>query len=141
MSFLAPTPPDRMVDARGRPYFLWDEDTTLSEFRAKLDDGDPEVRAYYLGKLMRQAKPDDVFTFVTAREIGARWRSIERFLGHTREFWTWLLDRCNLQILARRADLTIIAITGGGPGNRNDPVHYRGSAVEALLPQPSPRPR
>jgi hypothetical protein len=48
---------------------------------------------------------------------------------------------CNLQILARRADLTIIAITGGGPGNRNDPVHYRGSAVEALLPQPSPRPR
>ena len=39
---------------------------------------------------------------------------------------------CNLQILARRADLRIIAIAGGGPGNRNDPVHYRGSAVETL---------
>jgi hypothetical protein len=37
----------------------------------RLADPDPEVRAYYLGKLMRQAKPDDVFTFVTLREIKA----------------------------------------------------------------------
>jgi len=26
MSVLAPTPPERIVDAKGRPYFLWDED-------------------------------------------------------------------------------------------------------------------
>ena len=39
---------------------------------------------------------------------------------------------CNLQILARWADRRVIAIAGGGPGNRNDPVHYRGSTVEAL---------
>ena len=38
---------------------------------------------------------------------------------------------CNLQILARR-DLTVIAITGGGTGNRNDPIHYVGSHIEAL---------
>ena len=30
------------------------------------------------------------------------------------------------------ADLTVVAITGGGPGNRNDPVHYRGSDLEFL---------
>ena len=64
---LAPTPPERMLDAKGRPYFLWDEDITLDVFRARLTD--PEVRAYDLGKLMRQVKPDDGFTFVTLCEI------------------------------------------------------------------------
>jgi hypothetical protein len=37
---------------------------------------------------------------------------------------------CNAQILVRRRDLCIVATSAGGPGNRNDPVHYRGSIVE-----------
>src|SRR5688500_13869053 len=53
----APTPPDHLMDAQGRPYFLWDEDTRVEQFRERLRDPDPAVRAYYLGKLMRQAKP------------------------------------------------------------------------------------
>jgi hypothetical protein len=69
MSLLAPTPPDRLIDAKGRPYLLWDEDLTIDAFRVRLRDPDPEVRAYYLGKLMREARPDDVFTFVTLAEI------------------------------------------------------------------------
>ena len=91
MSLLAPTPADRLVDAKGRPYFLWDEDLTLEAFRAQLAHADPEVRAYYLGKLMRQAKPDDVFTFVKLAEITALFPLVTRYLGHTRDFWTWLL--------------------------------------------------
>jgi len=87
---LAPTPADRLVDAQGRPYFLWDCEMTLDELRARLADPDPEVRAYLIGKLMRQAKPDDVFTFVSAREIRALWSRLERHLGKTRPFWTWL---------------------------------------------------
>jgi hypothetical protein len=39
---------------------------------------------------------------------------------------------CNAQILVRRRDLHIVATSAGGPGNRNDPVHYRGSPVQAL---------
>jgi hypothetical protein len=39
---------------------------------------------------------------------------------------------CNAQILIRRRDLRIVATTAGGPGNRNDPVHYRGSWIEGL---------
>lgn len=66
--------------------------------------------------------------------------------------WSWVLDgtliptrdhataaksknyrwSCNAQVLIRRRDLSVIAVAGGGPGNRNDPVHYRGSAIEAL---------
>ena len=39
---------------------------------------------------------------------------------------------CNAQILVQRDDLTVIATSAGGPGNRNDPIHYRGSLIETL---------
>ena len=89
---LAFTPPERLTDRRNRPYFLWDCDLTLDEFRAGLADSDPEVRAYLVGKLMRQAKPDDVFLFVGPRDIRALWPSLARYLGRSRAFWTWLFD-------------------------------------------------
>jgi len=97
MSILAPTSPERLVDTSGRPYFLWDDDMTLETFRKRLRDPDPEVRAYFVGKLMRQAKPDDVFSFVSVREIEAEWVRIDRYLGKTREFWRWLLERWSQQ--------------------------------------------
>ena len=66
--------------------------------------------------------------------------------------WSWIVDgtlvptrdhataaksknyrwSCNAQVLVRRADLHVIAVVGGGPGNRNDPIHYRGTEVEDL---------
>lgn len=92
MSALAPTPPHRLIDARGRAYFLWDEDMSLDDFRARLRDPDPDVRAYFLGKLMRQAKPDDVFSFVTLRELTEQLDAVDRYLGRTRPFWHWLLE-------------------------------------------------
>lgn len=93
MSLLAPTSPDRLVDARQRPYFLWDMDLTIDDFRARLRDPDPEVRAYFLGKLMRQAKPDDVFLFTTLDEIIEQLPAVTRYLGNTRDFWLWLLSK------------------------------------------------
>jgi hypothetical protein len=93
MSALAPTPPHRLMDARGRPYFLWDEEMTLDEFRGKLRDPDPDVRAYFLGKLMRQAKPDDVFSFITLRELDEQLSAVEPYLGKSRPFWLWLLEQ------------------------------------------------
>ena len=66
--------------------------------------------------------------------------------------WSWIVDgtmiptrdhshaaksknyrySCNAQVLVRRRDLEVIATAAGGPGNRNDPVHYRGSEIQAL---------
>jgi hypothetical protein len=89
---LNPTPDERMVDALGRPYFLWDVEMPLSVFRERLLDPDVEVRAYLVGKLMRQAKPDDVFSFVTMAEIAELWPRLVKYLGKSRPFWTWLLD-------------------------------------------------
>jgi hypothetical protein len=88
---LAPTPRERLVDAHGRPYFLWDVDMTLDEFERALQD--ETSRAYLVGKVMRQAKPDDALQFVSPQEMADLWPSIERYLGKTREFWTWLLEQ------------------------------------------------
>lgn len=86
------TPPERLTDAQNRPYFLWDCGLTLAQFRKGLEDPDADVRAYLVGKLMRQAKPDDVFLFVRPREIRELWPRLIRYLGRTREFWSWLFE-------------------------------------------------
>lgn len=99
---LSPTPPEKLVDSQGHPYFLWDTEMTLAEFQSSLKDPDPEVRGYLVGKLMRQAKPDDVFTFVSAQEIVKLWPRLERYLGNTRPFWQWLFDAWEAQGHVRR---------------------------------------
>lgn len=40
---------------------------------------------------MRQAKPDDFFQFLTRARIAEHWDGLERYLGWSREFWTWIL--------------------------------------------------
>lgn len=85
------TPLDRLLDAQRRPTFLWDCDVTLEQFRANLEHSERDVRAYWIAKLMRQAKPDDVFQFVTRATIQDHWDALARHLGTSREFWTWLL--------------------------------------------------
>lgn len=92
MTVINPTPRDRLVDREGRPYFLWDMDMTLVKFEELLRTGDRETRAYLVGKLMRQAKPDDVFTFVTPQQIRELWDDLLRYLGRTREMWEWLFS-------------------------------------------------
>jgi hypothetical protein len=91
MSLMNPTPLERLVDAEGRPYFLWDCDMTLDSFKERIRSGSRTERAYLLGKLMRQAKPDDVFQFTSLADIREHWMDLERYLGRTRPFWTWLL--------------------------------------------------
>ncbi len=80
-----------MLDAHRRPYFLWDCELTIEDFRANLEHPERDVRAYWMGKLMRQAKPDDVFQFLTRARIEQHWDALERHLGWSREFWTWIL--------------------------------------------------
>ena len=57
---------------------------------------EPAVRANLLGKLMRQARPDDVLTFATPETIAASWGDVERYLGKSKPFWRWLMMRWQL---------------------------------------------
>jgi hypothetical protein len=62
---------------------------TLETFRRRLPDPDPEVRAYCVGKLLRQAKPDDALSFVSLRAVDELWPLLERYLGRSelRDLW------------------------------------------------------
>ena len=88
-----PTPSDLLVDRHGRPYFLWDVDWTLAEFTARLESGPQPVRDALLAKLMRQAKPDDVLSFVSRSELASRFSHIAPLLGDQREFWAFWAAR------------------------------------------------
>ncbi len=95
-------PTKKLCDALGRPYFLWDCDLTLSEFVERLKNKDLQIRAYFAGKLMRQAKPDDVFTFLSLKEIAELWPHLKRYLGNKLKFWEWLLRMWEEQGLVQR---------------------------------------
>jgi hypothetical protein len=102
MSILNTTPPARMIDQQGRPYFLWDLEMSLEQFKEALRHQDPEVRAYFLGKLMRQAKPDDIFCFASLADIRGLWPKVVRYLGRSAAFWSWLLQTWETQGHVRR---------------------------------------
>ncbi|MDP2308760.1 MAG: hypothetical protein Q8P18_22250 [Pseudomonadota bacterium] len=95
---LNPTPAEKLCDRNGHPYFLWDVEMTLDAFRLQLVDPDPDVRAHAIGKLMRQARPDDALTLLSLAQIRGDWDRVRPYLGHRRDFWTWLLPE-----LERRA--------------------------------------
>ncbi|MEZ4367828.1 MAG: hypothetical protein R2939_16350 [Kofleriaceae bacterium] len=88
---IAPTPLEKLGDSQGRPYFLWDCDVTLTTLRAHLIDPDDEIRAHWLGKMMRQAKPDDAIALGGIAEMRRLWPRLERGLGERRGFWSWYL--------------------------------------------------
>ncbi|HYI12514.1 MAG TPA: hypothetical protein VEK57_25910 [Thermoanaerobaculia bacterium] len=99
---LAPTPRDRIVDPQGRPYFLWDMEMTLEEFERAIHGSDAALRAYLVGKVMRQAKSDDALQFVSAQEMADMWPDVDRYLGKSRAFWAWLLEQWELRGYIRR---------------------------------------
>ncbi len=91
--FLAPTPPDRLCDGDGRPYFLWDNDLSLEAWRALVDDVDPTVRLYWIGAALRQAKPDDAIVLLGRPVINWAVPQLVGRLGKQEGFWNWLVAK------------------------------------------------
>ena len=88
---LAPTSA-LLMEATHRPYFLWWTGATVADFRTRLADEDPDVRAYWMGALLREANTRDVWLFVTPGMIRTSWDRLQRHLGRSRAMWAYLLD-------------------------------------------------
>lgn len=82
----------RFTDPAERPYFLWNETTTVGQFREALARAEPAERAVLLGRLLREANDVDVWEFTTVAEVRELFPLIERHLGRRRDFWRYLLD-------------------------------------------------
>jgi hypothetical protein len=67
-------------------------DMTLARFEECLPDEDPAESGCFHAKLMRRARPDDVFLFTAPGRIRRLWSPIERHLGDSREFWRWVFE-------------------------------------------------
>jgi hypothetical protein len=79
-------------DPNGRPYFLWSEDITFAGLREKLASPDLDERALWMGRVMREARYQDVFKLLRLRDVLQLWQRIDRHLGRSREFWHWLIE-------------------------------------------------
>lgn len=52
------------------PYFFWDRNVTVGELRAVLADAAHPERLPLLRVLLREARPDEVWAFVTPQHCG-----------------------------------------------------------------------
>ena len=75
-----------------RPYFLWDEDTSIDELRSVLAGPASGERDRLLGKMLREARDIDVWLFVTPTEVAEALERLQRALGRRYAFWRWLID-------------------------------------------------
>jgi hypothetical protein len=78
---------------RDRPYFLWDLDVNDAELRARLEVSDPDTRAQWQARVMREARYDDVWSYLTVERIVRDWDHIILHLGRRRPFWEYLLRK------------------------------------------------
>jgi hypothetical protein len=76
---------------RDRPYFLWDVEVTEAELRERLSATDPDARAQWQACVMREARFDDVWSYLTLEQVQRDWHWIARHLGRRRPFWEFLL--------------------------------------------------
>jgi hypothetical protein len=83
-----------MRDPDRRPYFLWDEDVSVAELRAVLEERSEEdpTRLRLLGKMLREARDVDVWSFVTPLAVARALPRLGRRLGRRRAFWEFLIE-------------------------------------------------
>ena len=74
-----------------RPWFLWDEDLSVRELRAVLDDENHPRWIELAAKVMREARDDQVWLFLPVERVAARYADLAPRLGRRRPFWDDLL--------------------------------------------------
>jgi hypothetical protein len=76
-----------------QPYFVWDEPMTVARLRTLLADAEEDVRVRWIARVLRDARFDDVWRFITVDDLVRSWPQVASYLGRRRSFWTWMLDR------------------------------------------------
>ncbi len=76
---------------KDKPWFLWDVDVSEAELRERLRQDDPDGRAQWQARIMREARFHEVWQYLTLDDVLANWPHIRRHLGRMRPFWDWLL--------------------------------------------------
>ena len=70
-----------------RPNFLWDEPLTRGDLKKLLDGGNEEERLYYAAKILREARFEEVWDYLTPMFLASHWEGLRRRLGRKKRFW------------------------------------------------------
>ena len=90
--YRVPRSPLQPLAGSTRPGWLWDRDLSVDEVRGILGDRQEPRRLELLAALLREARPDEVWRWVTPHEVAADLDSLAPRLGRQRDFWVWLFD-------------------------------------------------
>jgi hypothetical protein len=81
-----------MTDPSARPYFFWDEDVSVAEFKIVLGGGSGYDHDRLLGKMLREARDIDVWHFTTPQQVAMHLDRLQRIVGKRYSFWRYLID-------------------------------------------------
>ena len=76
-----------------RPYFLWDEPLTIRQLREILRSRSEQERLAYMAKILREARYEDVWEFLSVDDLVRHWEQLAPRLGRRRAFWEFLLRK------------------------------------------------
>ena len=79
-------------DPASVPYFLWDEPMTVAELRDRLRRSSQPERRRLLGKILREARDTEAWSFTTPESVARDWKALSLYLGKRRAFWEFLLQ-------------------------------------------------
>ena len=74
-------------DKTDRPDFLWDEPLSRSDLKQLLDGADEEERIYYAAKILREARFEEVWDYISPAFLSSHWGKLRGILGRRKEFW------------------------------------------------------
>ncbi|MGH7845217.1 MAG: hypothetical protein ACREQW_08615 [Candidatus Binatia bacterium] len=74
-------------DLTDRPDFLWDEPLTREKLKKILDGGTEEERLYYAAKILREARFEEVWDYLSPAFLARYWEKLRRRLGRRKGFW------------------------------------------------------
>jgi hypothetical protein len=85
-------PPKDVLDPEAVPYFNWDAPVPNAVVRRALAQGPDEDRLYWMARILREARYDDVWAYLSLRDVVARFDELRPMLGRRRELWEFLVS-------------------------------------------------
>ncbi len=73
------------------PYFCWDRSWSVGEIRGRLSGQAWPEKADLAAWIMREAKFEDVWTYLTPEEVGSHISALVPMLGRRRELWEYIV--------------------------------------------------
>ena len=80
-------------ETKKRPYFLWDESLTVEELHEILNSENMDKRLNYKARILREARFEHVWEFLSVRDILANWEHLKKRLGKKKAFWEFFLRK------------------------------------------------